>query len=253
MATFRQVNLTFHWHCEAVHEWIPIKSLPQEWLSSCKHLVKARLEGIGWTSTMHYCEEENCMGNKSFFHPRISNRAVFLLYSKEQTRRTQILIHPGLTVADISGSMKCSCWFGAKDRMTELNTHIQSNSNHRETFKSNQGLKTDITTCNDMQQDKVCMNGAAIWQMAVERSEDVQGLSGEEGVTGRGGDQCSWNLTSLWYIWLWLRSSEELMFSAIIYYHICMYFFKDKKAEYFCAFQMCFWKLMTLMMFLVVW
>ncbi len=99
MAKFWQVNLTFHWHCEAVHEGIPIKSLPQEWLSSCKHVVKARLEGIGWTSTMHYCEEENCMENKSFFHPRISNRAVFLLYSKEQTRRTQILIHPGLTAA----------------------------------------------------------------------------------------------------------------------------------------------------------
>lgn len=93
MAKFCQVNLTLLWCCEAVHERIPIKSLSQEWLANI--WLGVRLEGIGWTSNMHYCEGEN----HSFLYARISNEAVFRLYRKGQTSKRQILIHPGLTEA----------------------------------------------------------------------------------------------------------------------------------------------------------
>lgn len=74
-------------------------------------------------------------------------------------------------------------------------------------FKVLLRVKTDITACN-IQQDKVCMNGASIRQMVVERSEDVR-----ESLWKRSDRKRGWSgFLALdvfsWYLWLWSRSHE---------------------------------------------
>lgn len=83
--------------------------------------------------------------------------------------------------------------------------------------------KTDITTCN-IQQDKVCMNGASIRQMVLEQSEDVR-----ESLWKRSDRKRRWSefLTpdvSSWYLWLRSHkiSRSSLLLSFSVLFILCL-------------------------------